>query len=114
MDSSADDIIETDTTLCLRRIEIRLSRPVPRICYQGGKLLKEPTPDMKRVIAKVQPELIVALQSLYGPETSVVVKLVSAADIRFQGSFEEKAATIKAVVEDLLSNAFDHLELGEG
>lgn len=113
MTLSAVDVIPAEATAYTRRIEIRLARPAPQVRYEKGKMVKEPVPDMERVMAKIQPELTVALQSLYGEQTEVLLTLAQAADIRVQGQFKDKAGVIRAVVEDLLSNVFDHLELGE-
>ncbi|GAA5502375.1 hypothetical protein Dxin01_02119 [Deinococcus xinjiangensis] len=113
MTISAADVIEAEEPRFTRQIEIRLARPTPHIRYEKGKVVKEPVADMERVIEKIRPELTVALQSLYGGETEVRITLAQAADIRVQGQFKDKAGVIRAVVEDLLSNVFDHLELGE-
>lgn len=110
MTSSAADVIESESTAYIRQIELRLSRPTPHARYEKGKLVKEPVPDMERVIAKIQPELTVALQSLYGTQTEVLITLGQAAGIRFQGQFKDKASVMRDVIEDLLSNVFEHLE----
>ena len=107
---SAEDVNTAETPSFTRQIEIRLSRPVPRYRYEKGKAVQEPMPDLDGVLEKVTPELTVALQSLYGPETKVLVNFARSSDIRFQGSFSEKASVMKGIVEDLLSNV---LELGE-
>ena len=113
MTLSAVDVTSPETTSYTRQIEIRLAQPTPHVRYEKGKVVKEPVADMARVIEKIQPELTVALQSLYGAQTEVRITLAQAADIRVQGQFKDKAGVIRAVVEDLLSNVFDHLELGE-
>lgn len=114
MTLSANDVTEPKNARYTRRIELRLSRPTPHARYEKGKLVKEPVPDMERVIAKIQPELTVALQSLYGTQTEVLITLGQAADIRFQGQFKDKASVMRDVIKDLLSNVFEHLELGDG
>lgn len=113
MNSSAVDVTTSESPAYTRRIEIRLTRPAPRVRYEKGKMTKEEGSDMERVIAKIQPELEVALQSLYGSQTEVLITLGQAADIRFQGQFKEKASVMRDVIEDLLSNVFEHLELEE-
>ena len=109
IDSAQDVTVEVSTFT--RRIEIRLAEPQPRIRYEKGKPVKEPVPDMQRVIAALEDEVTQNLQLVYGPETEIVIITARAQDVRLTGSFQQKANDIKAKVGEILANAFENLEV---
>ena len=92
---------------------MRLAEPAPRVRYEKGKAIKEPTPDMNRVIAAIEDEVTEKIQAVYGEETEVRLSVAKAADIRLNGTFGEKAPETRKVVGEILANIMEHLELGE-
>ncbi|WP_221091177.1 hypothetical protein [Deinococcus aquaedulcis] len=96
----------------VRAIEIRLAQPAPRVRYEKGKPVKEPAPDMTRVVRALEGEVTAALQDLYGTQTGVVLTVAKANDIRLSGTFAEKAGVVRERVGEVLSLAFEGLELG--
>ena len=113
MMESAVDITGDEVTVYQRQIEVRLARPAPRVRYEKGKAVKEPTPDMSRVIAAVEDDLTAAIQGVYGEQTEVRLKLAQAPDIRLTGTFQEKPAAIREVVGEMLANTLEGLDLSE-
>ena len=113
MMESAVDITGDEVTVYQRQIEVRLARPAPRVRYEKGKAIKEPTPDMNRVIAAIEDDLTAAIQGVYGEQTEVRLKLAQAPDIRLTGTFQEKPAIIREVVGEMLANTLEGLDLSE-
>ena len=113
MMESAMDVTGNEVTVYQRQIEVRLARPAPRVRYEKGKAIKEPTPDMSRVIAAVEDDLTAAIQGVYGEQTEVRLTLAQAPDIRLTGSFQEKPAAIREVVGEMLASALEGLDLSE-
>ncbi|MVN89165.1 hypothetical protein GO986_20730 [Deinococcus sp. HMF7620] len=110
MTQSAQDVTP-DAPAFVRQIEIRLAQPAPRVRYEKGKPVKEPTPDMTRVIRALEDEVTAALQGLYGLDTKVIFTVAKAGDIRLAGPFSDKAPAIRAQVGEVLAQAFDNLDL---
>lgn len=100
-----------DVTAFTRQIEIRLAEPQPRIRYEKGKPVREPVPDMQRVIAALEEEVTHHLQIAYGSETEVVITTAKAQDIRLTGAFQQKANNIKKLVGEVLADAFENMEV---
>ncbi|WP_022803142.1 hypothetical protein [Deinococcus ficus] len=112
MDQSAQDVNDTSIPAFTRQIEIRLAQPAPRVRYEKGKAIKEPVPDMDRVIRAIEDDITAAVQAVYGPQTEVTLTAAKAADIRLTGTFQEKAGVIRERVGEILASAFDNLDLG--
>lgn len=106
MTDSADNVI-TYT----RRIEIRLAEPQPRVRFEKNKPVRDPVPDMQKVIAALEEEVTHHLQIAYGSETEVVITTAKAQDIRLTGTFQEKVTEIKKLVGEVLGDAFENLEV---
>ncbi|MBZ9752170.1 hypothetical protein GO986_11935 [Deinococcus sp. HMF7620] len=111
MMESAQDVTEAPSSPFVRQIEIRLAQPTPRVRYEKGKPIKEPAPDMNRVIRALEDEVTAAVQQLYGPQTEVTFAAAKAGDIRFAGAFTEKPGVMRERVSEILGIAFDNLDL---
>lgn len=113
MNESVQSVQESEESPFTRRIEVRLVEPQARLRYEKGKPVKEPMPDFDRVIADIHPQIEEGLQAKYGLQTEVIITTGKAQDVRLTGIFAEKAGVIRDVVRDLLSTAFETLELGD-
>ena len=112
MFESAQDVNGAASPAFTRQIEIRLAQPAPRVRYEKGKPVKEPTPDMDRIIRAIEDDITAAVQAVYGAETEVMLTAAKAADIRLTGTFQEKPGVIRERVGEILAGAFDNLDLG--
>lgn len=112
MIDSAQDVNGAPKPTFTRQIEIRLAQPAPRVRYEKGKAVKEPTPDMDRVIRAIEDDVTAAVQAVYGTQTEVTLTAARAADIRLTGTFQEKAGVIRERVGEILASTFDNLDLG--
>lgn len=113
MTDSVQDRESTEDSPFSRQIEIRLAEPAPRYRYEKGKPVKEPTPDMNRVIRAIEDEVTEKVQAVYGEETGVLITVGKAADIRLTGTFQEKATETRKAVGEILAGVFENLELSE-
>lgn len=101
----------TGDTPFTRRIEIRLAEPQPRVRYEKGKAVKEPVPDMQKVITALEEEVTHNLQLAFGSDTEIVITTARAQDVRLTGTFQQKATEIKILVGEVLADAFENLEV---
>lgn len=100
-----------DVTPYTRRIEIRLAEPQPRVRYEKNKPVREPVPDMQKVIEALRDEVTQNLQLAYGLETEIVFTTARAQDVRLTGAFEQKATDVKIMVGEVLADAMENLEV---
>lgn len=112
MIDSAQDVTEVAPAFS-RRIEIRLAEPQPRIRYETNKPVREPVPDMHKVIEALRDEVTQNLQLAYGPETEVVITTARAQDVCLTGAFQQKVNDVKMMVGEVLADAFENLEVPE-
>ena len=96
-----------------RLIEIRLAEPAPRVRYEKGKVSKEPSMDMTRVIQAIEDQVTETLQAKYGAKTEVRLTVAQPGDVRLTGNFAENPADTKKAVGEVLAEVFDTLELPE-
>lgn len=113
MTNSAENREESENTAFTRQIEVRLAEPSPRVRYENGQAIKEPTPDMGRVIRAIEEEITELVQAKYGGETEVLLSVGKAADVRLTGAFQEKATVTRKVVGEILAGVFENLEIPE-
>ncbi|MFC4427252.1 hypothetical protein [Deinococcus navajonensis] len=110
MIDSAQDVNELPSFL--RQIEIRLGQPAPRVRYEKGRPIREPSADMDRVLQAIEHEVTAALQAIYGTQTAVRLTVARTQDIRLSGTFSEKAGVVRERVGDILGQALENLDLG--
>lgn len=113
MTDSVKDVESPETPAFTRIIEIRIAEPAPRYRYEKGKPVKEPMPDMNRVIRAIEDDITEQVQAVYGEETEVRITVAKVADIRLTGTFPEKATETRKVVGEILGNVMENLELDD-
>src|SRR5690349_3632536 len=105
-----EDTTETEDTpepTFTRRIEVRLALPAPQVHYEKGKAVRDPAPDMERIITAIRPFLERQNVAHHGAETELRITASRAPGIRVDGNFGEKASAVQVRVQGWVDLAFE-------
>ncbi|GHF54307.1 hypothetical protein HNQ07_003586 [Deinococcus metalli] len=92
-----------------RRIEVRLAMPAPQVRYEKGKPVRDPAPDMDRIIAAIRPVLERQIVDHHGSHTELLITASRVPGIRVNGNFGEKASAVQSRVQGWVDQAFEGL-----